>query len=128
MAARKGTHHTYVILEVGPGHMKLLDHNGLDVPTREAVIEAHRVLTEVKDKYGVKKITPPKEQHGSFSFYFEDRDSNWWEIVENGATGYSVYFEEETRRDLTGRTDIDPQAMKGHIGDDDVWASVNQER
>jgi hypothetical protein len=25
-------------------------------------------------------VHPPKGNHGSYSFYFEDVDSNWWEI------------------------------------------------
>jgi hypothetical protein len=30
---------------------------------------------------------PPTTQHGAYSFYLEDRDSNWWEIqyVEEGS-------------------------------------------
>jgi catechol 2,3-dioxygenase-like lactoylglutathione lyase family enzyme len=124
MCVRKGTDHTYVILEMGPGHMQLLDHNGLDVPTREAVEEAHRVLTEVKDQYGVRRITPPKQQHGAYSFYFQDRDSNWWEIVQQKEGGYSFCFEESTRRDITDRTDIDADAMTGHILDDEVWETL----
>ena len=126
MCARKGTDHTYVILETGkPGHMQLLDHNGLDVPTREDVEAAHERLTAVKEQYGIRRITPTKQQHGSYSFYFEDRDSNWWEIVQASNRGYSFTFEDATRRDITGRTDIDPAEMKGHILDDDVWERIS---
>jgi catechol 2,3-dioxygenase-like lactoylglutathione lyase family enzyme len=125
MCVRKGTDHTYVILETGPGHMQLIDHNGLDVPTREAVTAAHEALTAVKEQYGVRRITPPKDQHGGYSFYFQDRDSNWWEIVHSEQRGYSFCFEDGTRRDITGRTDLDPVQMTGHILDDEVWASVN---
>ena len=127
MCVRRGTDHTYVILETGkPGHMQLIDHNGLDVPTREAVLEAHERLTAVKEHYGVQRITPPKEQHGGYSFYFQDRDSNWWEIVQAANRGYSFTFEAATRRDITGRTDIDPKEFSGHILDDADWASVRQ--
>lgn len=126
MCVRKGTDHTYVILENGPGHMQLLDHNGLDVPSKEAVEQAHACLTEVKDEYGIRRITPPKQQHGAFSFYFQDRDSNWWEIVHGSEGGYSFCFDEPTRRDITGRKDIDPATMTGHILDDEVWERVKQ--
>jgi len=58
----------------------IANHLGLDVGTKEEVDEAHARLTEVKDKYGIKKILPVQMQHGVYSFYFEDLNSSWWEI------------------------------------------------
>ncbi len=72
--------------------MALLNHNGLDVATREDVDECYRVLNEGKDKWGLKKVTKPADQHGTYSFYFSDLDDNWWEILTNPQGGYSWMF------------------------------------
>ena len=72
--------------------MSLLNHNGLDVGSREEVDECYRALTEQKETWGLKKITKPAEQHGTYAFYFCDADDNWWEILMNPAGGYSWMF------------------------------------
>jgi catechol-2,3-dioxygenase len=72
--------------------MALLNHNGLDVATRAEVDECHRILEEGKEKWGLKKLTKPADQHGTYSFYFCDLDDNWWEILTNPAGGYSWMF------------------------------------
>jgi catechol 2,3-dioxygenase-like lactoylglutathione lyase family enzyme len=119
MLARKGTDHTYVIVETGdPSTMSMFDHNGIDVPTREAVDEAYAVLTENKKEYGLGRITKPLDQHGVYSFYFADGDGNWWEIIQAGARGYAPIYDDPVR-DLTGRTDIDEDVFL-HAGDDEV--------
>jgi catechol 2,3-dioxygenase-like lactoylglutathione lyase family enzyme len=118
MIMRLGTDHTYVVVETGePGHMQLLDHNGLDLPTSEAVDQAHEVLTKVKDDYGVRRINRVQDQHGAYSFYFQDLDANWWEIVQADRRGYSWIFGDGTR-DITGRSDIDVDEM-GHTLDEE---------
>jgi catechol 2,3-dioxygenase-like lactoylglutathione lyase family enzyme len=119
MLLRLGTDHTYVVVETGePGHMGVLDHNGIDVTTREEVGEAHRVLHEVKDEYGVRRINKVMEQHGIFSFYFQDLDANWWEIAATAnPRGYGWAYDDPAR-DLTGRHDVDTSAME-HVFDDE---------
>lgn len=72
--------------------MALLNHNGLDVSSRAEVDECHRILMGVKDKWGIKQITKPADQHGTYSFYFSDLDDNWWEILTNPDGGYSWMF------------------------------------
>lgn len=67
-------------------------HNGLDVTTREEVDECYRIVMEQKDKWGLKNIMAPGDLHGSYSFYFSDRDGNWWEILTNPDGGYSWMF------------------------------------
>jgi catechol 2,3-dioxygenase-like lactoylglutathione lyase family enzyme len=64
---------------VKPAHLH--QHWGLEVASREAVDEAHRKANELKDRYKIGKIYPPSLQHGVYSFYFEDLDHNWWEIL-----------------------------------------------
>src|SRR6202008_4366647 len=48
--------------------MALLNHNGLDVASREEVEQCHRILEEGKARWGLKKITKPADQHGTYSF------------------------------------------------------------
>ena len=72
--------------------MSLLNHNGLDVATREDVNECHRILKEQQEKWGIRKITHPADQHGTYAFYFLDPDDNWWEILTNPEGGYSWMF------------------------------------
>jgi hypothetical protein len=35
---------------------------------------------ENKDRYNLRKVQKPRAAHGAYSFYFEDADSNWWEV------------------------------------------------
>lgn len=118
MLLRRGTDHTYVVVETGePGRMGVLDHNGLDVETREEVEQAHRTLHEVKDEYGIRRINPVMEQHGGYSFYFQDLDANWWEITAGRPRGYAWAYDDPAR-DISGRTDVDPELME-HVFDDE---------
>src|SRR5437660_12611727 len=43
---------------------------------------------------GLKKVTKPADQHGTYSFYFSDLDDNWWEILTNPAGVYGWMFSE----------------------------------
>ena len=72
--------------------MGLLNHNGLDVGSREEVDRCYEQLSAVKEQWGIGKITRPVEQHGTYAFYFSDLDENWWEILTNPKGGYSWMF------------------------------------
>jgi predicted lactoylglutathione lyase len=82
MMIRKGGYWAIVCVQVGEAArpQQVLNHWGLDVGSIEEVDDAHRKALELKDTYGIKKITTPGHQHGAYSFYIEDLDSNWWEI------------------------------------------------
>jgi catechol 2,3-dioxygenase-like lactoylglutathione lyase family enzyme len=86
------------------GEMNLLNHNGLDVRTKEAVDEAHRTVCAEAEKWQLKKISTPHLQHGTYSFYFWDADGNCWEILTNPEGGYSWLFE---KGDLEGKGHLD---------------------
>ena len=73
--------------------MPLLNHNGLDVETREEVDAAHAVIVEKGEAWGIHKVTKPALQHGTYSFFFWDLDANCWEILTNPAHGYRWLFE-----------------------------------
>jgi predicted lactoylglutathione lyase len=73
--------------------MTLANHNGVDVATRTDVDEAYERCKAEAERWGLHKITPPKDQHGNYSFYFWDRDNNCWEILHNPPGGYSDLFD-----------------------------------
>ena len=54
------------------GGMNLLNHNGLDVRTPEEVDEAHRIVCAQAEEWRLKKISKPRLQHGTYSFFFPD--------------------------------------------------------
>lgn len=74
--------------------MPLLNHNGLDVETQEEVDAAYATVMEQKDKWNIGEVTKPLLQHGTYSFFFQDMDKNWWEILTNPQGGYSWLFEQ----------------------------------
>ncbi|MGH7100615.1 MAG: VOC family protein [Stellaceae bacterium] len=74
--------------------MNLLNHNGLDVRTREEVDAAHRIVCAEAERWHLKKISKPHLQHGTYSFFFWDGDDNCWEILTNPEGGYSWLFKE----------------------------------
>jgi catechol 2,3-dioxygenase-like lactoylglutathione lyase family enzyme len=107
---RKGTAHVYAVVEQPAGlhpPMTMLNHNGFEVGSVAAVEEAHRLITGVKDEYGIKKIMPVSRMHGDASFYFQDQDDNWWEIVHVREGGYVADFDDKANWDLTGHHEVE---------------------
>lgn len=82
MMIRLGGSWCIFVVKIGKkdSEMPILNHFGVDVATKEEVDQAHQACHEYKEKYGIKKILQPKDQHGAYSFYFQDLDGNWWEI------------------------------------------------
>lgn len=74
----------------GAGHYS---HFGFDFDTREEVDHAWEVVKAHQEEYGLRKITRPADQHGTYAFYIEDADGNWWEFLTNPPGGYSYVFE-----------------------------------
>jgi catechol 2,3-dioxygenase-like lactoylglutathione lyase family enzyme len=60
----------------------VLNHHGLTLPEHQhdTVRELQANLKANAGDYGLLKVMGAASQHGSFSFYFQDRDTNWWEI------------------------------------------------
>ncbi len=83
----------------GPTKAGLYSHFGLDLETREQVDQAYATAKRLQQAYGIKKLTQPTDQHGTYAFYIVDADENWWEILTNPPNGYSYVFdlEEEQR-------------------------------
>jgi len=76
--------------ETSAGHYS---HFGFDFETREEVDAAHETVLAQQDKYGVRKVTRPVAQHGTYAFFLIDADGNWWEFLTNPEGGYSYVFE-----------------------------------
>ena len=99
-----GPHTIAVVYSKRVGEMNLLNHNGLDVRTRQEVDAAHRVVCAEAETWKLKKISKPVLQHGTYSFYFWDADGNCWEILTNPEGGYSWLVE---KGDLAGKGHLD---------------------
>ena len=84
--------------------MPLLNHNGLDVESQEEVNAAYETVAASAEHWGLHKISKPKLQHGTYSFFFWDMDNNCWEILTNPLGGYSWLFE---RGDQEGKGHLD---------------------
>jgi catechol 2,3-dioxygenase-like lactoylglutathione lyase family enzyme len=116
MMIRLGGDHTYVVLATGKLHeMSFMNHNGLDVSSPEEVDRAYQLLQGVQEQYGIRQLTPPKLQHGAYSFYIRDLDNNWWEILANAPSGYSALFA-RPEVDLTGLSE-EELAARPHFAD-----------
>jgi catechol 2,3-dioxygenase-like lactoylglutathione lyase family enzyme len=90
---RLGGEHVYaVVYNPKKPEMPVLNHNGLDVPSREEVDRCHEIAVAEQEKWGIKKITRPVDAHGTYGFYIADPDDNWWEILTNPEGGYSWMF------------------------------------
>jgi catechol 2,3-dioxygenase-like lactoylglutathione lyase family enzyme len=112
---RLGGQHCYAVVENPKAQeMPLMAHNGIDLASEEEVREAYDVLQQVKDEYGIKRLTKPVRQHGTFSFYLRDLDSNWWEICHLPEGGYAFRFE-HPETDLTGRDDLSPDEIRSRF-------------
>jgi catechol 2,3-dioxygenase-like lactoylglutathione lyase family enzyme len=113
---RKGTTHTYAVIETGKtAEERVLSHNGLDVDTPEQVDAAYERILQVKDEYGIRKITKPRVSHGDRSFFFCDLDGNWWEIVAVRPGGYAMNFDDPAS-DLTGRHELEEELNRMPAG------------
>jgi catechol 2,3-dioxygenase-like lactoylglutathione lyase family enzyme len=59
----------------------LQNHHGITVWMDAAKIDALRAAAQARqDEFGIRRIKKAINQHGSYSFYMQDQDTNWWEI------------------------------------------------
>lgn len=59
----------------------MLNHHGITLQGNEELIDRMRRSVEASaTEFGVMKVLPATHQHGSYSFYLQDLDTNWWEI------------------------------------------------
>jgi len=59
----------------------VMNHHGITVWDDTAKIDTlHAAAQSARDQFGIRAIKRALDQHGSYSFYLQDRDTNWWEI------------------------------------------------
>ncbi len=58
----------------------MLNHWGVFVSSQGNVDRAYQTLVDNKERYGILRVQRPCAAHGAYSFYFQDADSNWWEV------------------------------------------------
>jgi catechol 2,3-dioxygenase-like lactoylglutathione lyase family enzyme len=105
MMLRKGGYWAIVCLEAGDRvrTLKVGNHWGMDMESRADVDRAHALAIEHKAKYGIQKVTKITDNHGTYGFYFLDRDGNWWEFQyagEGQGTGDGRYDHHFARGDI----------------------------
>src|SRR5205823_12123440 len=61
-----------VVYSKQPHELNLLNHNGLDVRTKDEVDAAYRTVCDQAEAWKLKKISKPHLQHGTYSFFFWD--------------------------------------------------------
>ena len=106
MMIRLGGEHVYaVVQDRNMAEMPRLNHNGIDVDKDSDVDQAYRSVLYSAGEWGLYNVTEPKEQHGTYSFHFWDRDGNTWEILCNPKGGYMWIFDQG---DLEGKGHWDP--------------------
>jgi catechol 2,3-dioxygenase-like lactoylglutathione lyase family enzyme len=72
-----------IVVEVGDRLVpqRRSNHHGLVLWADEAKIdELHAASAAIKDSFGIQKLQAPVYAHGSYSYYLEDQDTNWWEV------------------------------------------------
>jgi catechol-2,3-dioxygenase len=104
LCLKLGGHNSIVVVKTANRTTHpLANHNGIDMATRADVEEAYEKAKAQAETWGLHKITPPKDQHGNYSFYFWDRDNNCWEILHNPPGGYSDLFKDPAKREAPVR-------------------------
>lgn len=58
----------------------LANHWGFWVGSPEEVKRIYAELKARSDEFGLKRIFPITNMHGSYGFYLIDKDQNWWEV------------------------------------------------
>jgi catechol 2,3-dioxygenase-like lactoylglutathione lyase family enzyme len=60
---------------------KVANHHGITLSGGVDAIDAvHARATAGAAEFGLKKVFSATHQHGSYSFYLQDLDTNWWEL------------------------------------------------
>jgi catechol 2,3-dioxygenase-like lactoylglutathione lyase family enzyme len=67
-------------VEVIANPQAMLNHWGVFVDSQSDVDRAYAALAANQERFGLRVVQKPRAAHGAYSFYFADRDSNWWEV------------------------------------------------
>jgi catechol 2,3-dioxygenase-like lactoylglutathione lyase family enzyme len=72
-----------IVVEVGDQLVpqKVSNHHGITLAGDAAMIDSlNEVARASAGEFGITKVFSATRQHGSYSFYLQDPDTNWWEI------------------------------------------------
>ena len=72
-----------IAVEVGDAvvQQRVANHHGITLDGEPAVIDELRGRVQAcAAEFGLKKVLPATHQHGSYSFYLQDADTNCWEL------------------------------------------------
>lgn len=72
-----------IVVEVGDRLVpqKRANHHGITLSGGTDVIDAvHARATASAAEFGLMQVFSASHQHGSYSFYLQDSDTNWWEL------------------------------------------------
>lgn len=94
MVVTHGREWVIVCLQIGDKvePRPVLHHFGIDVASAAEVDRAHAVASARREEFGLLRIQPVAHQHGTYAFYLQDRDHNWWEIQYVGDHDYASLF------------------------------------
>lgn len=128
---RKGTDQCYAVVEEVRAKVEQMDplnHNGLELESNEAVLEAYETLKNLKEEYGIRNVLKPNIVHGDYTFMVLDLDGNWWEFLSVGEKGYRQDFEDPDR-DMTGIFALESATgVRGHTHDPEFRERVRKEK
>lgn len=130
MLIRLGTDHTYAVVQTGKktrADMNLLNHNGLDVGSREEVDRIQDLMASIQDEWGLKAVQPISQVHGDYAFYMCDFDGNWWEFLAAEPGGYVAGFGDPLS-DLTGLHEFDNEKGLMHTHNPDTHELIKAAR
>jgi catechol 2,3-dioxygenase-like lactoylglutathione lyase family enzyme len=84
LGMRQRAGNPYWVMDVrerkGDWSTNLFKHWGIDVASNAEVERVHAFAVAHKERLGLKTVRNPRLQHGTYSFYLEDEDGNWWEV------------------------------------------------
>lgn len=72
-----------IVVEVGDRLVpqRRSNHHGVMLVADEATIDRlHAATRACQAGFGIERVQDPVYAHGSYSFYLEDQDTNWWEV------------------------------------------------
>ena len=72
-----------IVVEVGDRLVpqKVSNHHGITLAGEPARIDAlNEQAKACATEFGILKVFSARHQHGSYSFYLQDPDTNWWEL------------------------------------------------
>jgi len=117
--------HYFAVLQCAePTQQPLLNFYARPVPHARDVDAVHAMIAAVRERYGVRELTAPAREDagrfgvGTYGFYVNDRDGNWWRVEENGGPFGAEDLPPQEPTDApteTGRRSIVPRGPISYV-------------